>query len=95
MKLCLARQAARDIDEIYLFGLIHFGEIQADNYASNLENCFNIIAANPFIGRVDARVKPPIRRLEFQSHVIFYDVSETNVIIVRILHKSMDFLKHL
>ncbi|MGN7503637.1 MAG: type II toxin-antitoxin system RelE/ParE family toxin [Alphaproteobacteria bacterium] len=36
-----------------------------------------------------------MRRLDFESHVIFYDVTETDIVIVRILHGSMDFVKHL
>jgi len=91
-----SRQASRDIDEIYLYGLINFGEDQADLYSEKMKNLiFETLRSNPEIGRLDTRVNPAIRRFDFESHVIFYDVTETEIVIVRILHGSMDFVKRL
>ena len=94
--LKFSQQASRDIDEIYLYGLINFGEDQADIYFEKVKNLvLETLCCNPEIGRLDTRVNPAIRRLDFESHVIFYDVTETDIVIVRILHASMDFVKHL
>ncbi len=94
--LKFSQQASRDIDEIYLYGLINFGEDQADIYSEKVKNLvLETLCRNPEIGRLDTRVNPAIRRLDFESHVIFYDVTETEIVIVRILHASMDFVKHL
>ena len=94
--LKFSQQASRDIDEIYLYGLINFGEDQADIYFEKVKNLvLETLCCNPEIGRLDTRVNPAIRRLDFESHVIFYDVTETDIVIVRILHGSMDFVKHL
>ncbi len=93
MQLEISLAAGRDIEEIYLYGFLSFGERQADIYAHKLEDCFHIIMENPNIGRLDIRVNPAIRRMEFESHVIFYDVFDAKISIVRILHKSMDFIK--
>jgi toxin ParE1/3/4 len=90
------QQVSRDIDEIYLYGLINFGEDQADIYSEKMKNfILETLCRNPEIGRLDTRVNPAIRRFDFESHVIFYDVTETEIVIVRILHGSMDFVKHL
>ena len=90
------QQASRDIDEIYLYGLINFGEDQADLYSEKMKNLIlETLCRNPEIGRLDTRVNPAIRRFDFESHVIFYDVTEAEIVIVRILHGSMDFVKHL
>lgn len=94
MRLEISLEAGRDIEEIYLYGFMHFGEKQADIYAHKLEDCFQIIMENPHIGRLDNRVNPAIHRMEYESHVLFYDVYETKISIVRILHKSMDFIKY-
>ena len=94
--LKFSQQASRDIDEIYLYGLINFGEDQADIYFEKVKNLvLETLCCNPEIGRLDTRVNPAIRRFDFESHVIFYDVTETEIVIVRILHASMDFVKHL
>lgn len=90
------QQASRDIDEIYLYGFINFGEDQADLYIQKMKKLIlETLCRNPEIGRLDTRVNPAVRRFDFESHVIFYDLTETEIVIVRILHASMDFVKHL
>ena len=91
----LSRQASVDVNEIYLYGLINFGEDQADHYSAKIKNCLKTLQANSEIGRLDSRVNPAIRRFDFERHVIFYDTNDTEIIIVRIIHCSMDFVKHL
>ncbi|MDH5723014.1 MAG: type II toxin-antitoxin system RelE/ParE family toxin [Alphaproteobacteria bacterium] len=94
--LQFSQKASRDIDEIYLYGLINFGEDQADFYSEKMKKLMlETLRHNPEIGRLDTRVNPAVRRFEFESHVIFYDVTETEIIIVRILYGGMDFVKHL
>jgi toxin ParE1/3/4 len=91
----LSSAAARDIEEIYLYGYVQFGEAQADLYAVTLENRIAMICANPKLGRTDARVTPAIRRFECQRHVIFYDLLDEHILIVRILHGATDYVVHL
>lgn len=94
--LKFSQQSSHDIDEIYLYGLVNFGEDQADFYSENIKNLMlKTLCDNPEIGRLDTRINPAIRRFDFESHVIFYDITETEIVIMRILHASMDFVKHL
>ncbi len=94
--LQFSQQASRDIDEIYLYGLINFGEDQADIYSEKMKKLMlDTLRHNPEIGRLDTRVNPAIRRFDFENHVMFYDIAKTDILIVRILHRSMDFVKHL
>ncbi|MFZ5835229.1 MAG: type II toxin-antitoxin system RelE/ParE family toxin [Pseudomonadota bacterium] len=95
MDYSLSAAAEIDIEEIYLYGLIQFGEAQADHYAAMLEDKIAILCANPKLGRIDARVNPAIRRFECERHVIFYDVLEDHILIVRILHSAADYVAHL
>ncbi len=78
-----------------MYGFIEFGEVQADLYAALLENGIAIICDNPKIGRVDASVRPAIRRFECERHVIFYDLMKDHILIVRILHGATDYVQHL
>ena len=89
------QQASRDIDEIYLYGFINFGEEQVELYVAKMKNVLEMMRSNPEIGRLDTRVNPAIRRFDFESHVIFYDISDNDIIIVRVLHGSMDFVNNL
>ena len=94
MKYKISSAATRDIEEIYLYGFIQFGEAQADHYAETLENRIAIICAHPRLGRIDSRVNPAIRRFECERHVIFYDLFEDHILIVRILDGATDFVAH-
>jgi toxin ParE1/3/4 len=38
---------------------------------------------------------PELRRYEYQSHVVFYMPELRDILIVRVLHKSMDAPRHL
>lgn len=95
MKYKLSSAAARDLEEIYLYGYMKFGEAQADLYAATLEDRIALLCANPRIGRIDARVNPAVRRFECERHVIFYDLLEDHILIVRILHGATDYVWHL
>lgn len=95
MKLKISKAASQDMENIYLYGFLTFGESQADIYMGALSDRFGLLCSNPEIGRLDARVNPAVRRFDFESHVIFYDAEDDHILVVRILHKSMDFVKHL
>ncbi|PCJ44759.1 MAG: plasmid stabilization protein [Alphaproteobacteria bacterium] len=95
MKCKLSKGAAQDLEDIYLYGFIHFGEAQADTYAETLEKRIEIICANPEIGRMDTRVNPAVRRFESENHVIFYDIDDKHIFIVRILHGATDYVQYL
>jgi len=92
--LKFSRLASSDIDEIYLYGFINFGEQSADLYLYKMKDTLKIICENPNIGRLDTRLNPAIHRFDFDQHVIFYDVTPTEILIVRILYKNMDFVRH-
>lgn len=94
-RIKFAKQASLDIDDMYLYGLINFGEDQADLYSEKIQNGLKTIQANPEIGRLVSKVNPAIRRFDFERHVIFYDINDDAILIVRIIHCSMDFVKHL
>lgn len=95
MHFKLSTQASHDVEDIYLYGFINFGEEQADLYSLRMHKCIDILCANPEIGRLDIRVNSAVRRFDFESHVIFYDIEADSILIIRVLHRSMDFVQHL
>ena len=91
----LTHEADLDLEEIYEYTIRKFGLEQADKYLLGLHDGFQIIVQNPMLGRSANEVKAKLRRFEYQSHVVFY-VSEANkILVMRILHHSMDVEKHL
>lgn len=91
----LSNEAEQDLLDIYLYSHETFGEEQADKYLSGLENAFQMISCSPRIGRERTDIDPLVRCIEHGKPVIFYDLYEEHVLIVRVLHGRMDVKRHL
>jgi toxin ParE1/3/4 len=46
-------------------------------------------------GRSASELSPGLRRLEYESHVVFYVSKAKGIRIVRVLHQNMDMKRHL
>ena len=91
----LSSRGEADLAEIADYTIESFGTEQARRYIEGLEVCFRALADKPSDGRDADELAPNLRRLRYQSHMIFYIPDEDGVFIVRVLHKSMDFQRHL
>lgn len=91
----LTRDAERDVLDIYLYTLRHFGRTQAETYASDLFARFSAIAAQPSLGRDFGDVHPGARRANQGSHAIYYRSDTEGILVLRILHQKMDPARHL
>lgn len=91
----LAKLADRDLREIYKYSARQFGEAQAERYYDGLWRCFLFLAEHPTIGRLRTELSPPARSHHHQRHVVFYDVAEDHILIIRVLHERMDVGRHL
>ena len=86
----ISELASQDIDSIIDYTIENFGVDVMVDYHSSLENCFEAIAANPEIGMESNFIRNGYLRFNHRSHVIFYQVTGLDVLIVRVLHNSMD-----
>ena len=91
----LTSLAETDLAEIADYTIDTLGIEQARRYRDGLETCFRNLAANPRLGRSAQDLAPDLRRFEHRSHVVFYLQRDPGVLIVRILHSSMDAPRHL
>ena len=91
----LTSRAEADLAGIADYTIETFGIEQARRYRDGFETCFENLAQNPRLGRSAERLTPGLRRFEHRSHVVFYVEDEDGVLIVRILHASMDAPSHL
>ena len=90
----LSGKASADVAEIYEYTIVNFGIEQARTYLHGLDDCFNALAENPLRGRAADELASGLRRYEYQSHVVFFREMEQYTLIVRVLHQSMDFARH-
>lgn len=82
-----------DLDNIYLYGLINFGYEDAESYFINLDKAVSSLLNNPYAYQLRENIGYRVR--VHRKHKIFYTISDTEIIIVRILHHSQDEKLHL
>ena len=92
--LRISRRAAADLAEIADYTISEFGVSQARRYRDQLQACFTSITGNPSLGKSADDLAPGLRRIRQQAHVVFYRPGPDHVLIVRVLHNSMDFERH-
>ena len=91
----LSRRAEKDIEGILEYGYRSFGLDQAIKYKTELEQCLDLLTENPKLGCECSEIKAGYRRHKHGQHIIFYRQRETDILITRVLHNSMDAKKHL
>lgn len=93
----LTEEAIRDIEGLLERSLTEFGMHCAEQYFNSLKHCFELLAENPAMGRSAEELLPNYFRFPHKSHVIFYKIlpADTTILIVRVLHESMDIKRHL
>ena len=81
----LTEQAKKDLRRIYKYGLIAFGESQADKYYLSLISYFDKIATNPYLYQTVDHIKSEYRRCVCDSSSIYYRIVGEDVEIMAIL----------
>ena len=96
MRLYLLTAAARkDVIDIGRFTTEKWGKRQRDKYLRQLDDAFKLLARQPDIGRDADAIKPGYRKFSLGSHIIFYRAAtESRIVVIRILHNSMDVDQH-
>jgi toxin ParE1/3/4 len=87
MQFTYTRLAEDDLAEIGAYTVSMWGIQQAIKYLQELEDCCQLIARNPRIGRPWNGIPHGLWRMEQGSHVIFYQPLDAGMIITRILHQ--------
>lgn len=80
---------------MYDYSLQEFGYKRAEQYIQDLANTFQKLADDPTLGQNYDFVRSGLFIYRIVSHVIFYKRSPVGIIIIRVLHKSMDYKRHL
>jgi len=93
-KFKVTAKARYDLLQISQYTELKWGRSQRNHYLKQLDEAFNLIGANPKIGKDRSNVLPGYRSFQQGSHVIYYRESE-EIAIIRVLHKKMDVGKHI
>ncbi len=95
MNYKLSKEADNDLVDLYLHGFINFGEAQAEQYYFELEDCIKLLSETPLMCRERTEFSPAVRIHHHGSHLIIYLIQMDHLLIVRVLHDSMDIQRHL
>lgn len=92
----LSEAAERDLQQIADYTIELFGIRQSRRYKEALISCFQTLAKQPNMGSV-YRLDPMISLLKFpfKAHMVFYQKTDNGIFIIRVLGRSMDFIRHL
>jgi len=91
----LSRAAETHLEDIWVYSLTEWGEVQAETYAAVIEKALTELAGNPRLGRLRPEIRAGYRSFRAGKHIIFYCVSGEIVDVLGILHERMDPGRHL
>jgi toxin ParE1/3/4 len=91
----LSANSKRDLEAIYKYTMQNFGIDQANFYVTSFDKTFENLTINPHRGRKQDEIKRGLLSILHKQHVIFYRIKREQIWVVRILHGSRDFVRHL
>ena len=93
--LIISPIARDDLKKIYLYGGINWGKSRATRYLSHLKEQLWSLTDHPEMGIKRNELRPAIRSLTVDSHVVFYRLRSQRIEVVRVLHGRQDPRFHL
>ena len=88
-------KAIEDLESIYVYSIREFGIKRTADYILAIESSFHNLADDPLISRICAYIRHDLRAFNVGSHIIFFKTTSYGIAVIRVLHQSMDFIRHL
>jgi toxin ParE1/3/4 len=90
-KFLLSMKAKSDLIKIARYTQLTWGKEQRNDYLKILDNTFQLLADEAELGLNGDNIREGYSKYPQSSHVIYYKQRKVGqILIVRILHKSMD-----
>lgn len=94
-RLVLTEIARADLASISRYSIRTWGPGQTATYMSALRDAMKGIVRGTVIARARDDLRPGIQMATSGRHRIFFEADASRVLVVRVLHDSMDYLRHL
>ena len=91
----LRPEAVCDLEEIWNYTIRAWDAEQAESYLRLLNRGFEKLVNDPELGSSCDWLREGYRKLLVGRHVVFFRLRGEDIDIVRVLHQSMDFDRHL
>ena len=95
MKLTLTEAALKDLQSIRAYTLETWGEEQEEIYLRKIWSRIQTLRVDPQRYRLRGELFPGCRVAAEGRHVILFNIENETTTIVRVLHSSMDFKRHI
>ena len=86
----VSNAAQADIREIGRYTQKQWGKDQRRVYLDGLNDRFLLLANTPLLAAERQTLDPPVRIHPYEKHLIVYVIEEGSILIIRVLHQSMD-----
>jgi toxin ParE1/3/4 len=91
LKFKISQRALQDLNDIWLYTYTNWSIIQADRYYNIILDEIEFLSQEIYNGKSRDYIKIGYRSVNIKSHIVFYKISNENVLeVVRILHKMVD-----
>ncbi len=94
-KYLVRPEAEKDLKGIGRYTRRAWGREQARKYLRVLHQKLQRLAANPNLGIIRDDVGEGYRSAPVGRHLVFYRTTGDDIVVVRVLHESMDVQRHL
>jgi toxin ParE1/3/4 len=93
--LVLTEIARADLARIRRYSTRTWGRDQTSKYMDGLRDTMKGLVRGTVVSRTRDDLRPAIQMATCGRHSIFFETDETRVLVVRVLHQSMDYRRHL
>ena len=88
-------QSEQDLTDIWIYTAEEWNLEQADLYVDELVAGIERLSSHPELGHSREDIRTGYRSLNVSQHIVFYKITNEEVQIIRVLHKSVDVQRHL
>ena len=90
----LTPAAERDLEAIWIFTVQKWGLEQANRYIDLLTSAFDELSQSPKTAPACDHIRPGYRRRSVERHLIYFQITNYGIAVIRVLHESMDATRH-
>jgi toxin ParE1/3/4 len=95
MKYRISESAYQDLNDIWFYTFSEWSEIKADKYFNSIIQEIELFSEKPEKAKPLKNFKSKYYYFRVLSHYVFFKFENGQIDVIRILHKMMDFPKHL
>lgn len=91
----VSKRAESDLRSVARYTQEKWGAAQRRVYLDGLNDTFEVLSQNPMIATERQDFQPPVRIHTHERHLIVYVIDDDGILIIRVLHQSMNVPGHL